>query len=143
MSKFVDGADELSKALQNLSNLDMQKVTDAGGFVLEGKIKLSMTEAKHGRTYVRGGKSHRASAPGEAPAVDFGTLINSIQTVPEGGAEAATLVGTHLEKAQDLEKGRARMKPRPFMRPGVDNNRDEIEKAMADTAKRLAKDAVS
>ena len=138
----VKGLAKLTRALRNLSDLELQQVTDAGGAVLETKVKLSMTEAKSGRMYGRGAKSHRASAPGEAPAVDMGNLVNSIKSVPVGGVEAATLVGTHLEKGIWLEKGTARMAPRPFMRPGADENRDEIERAMQLTAQRLAEKAV-
>ena len=38
---------------------------------------------KSGRTYTRGGKTHTASAAGEYPASDSGTLVNNIYTVTD------------------------------------------------------------
>ena len=46
----------------------------AGAFTVETFAKLSMGENKTGPMY----DTHRASAPGEAPAIDTGALVNSI-----------------------------------------------------------------
>jgi len=49
-----------------------------GCYMIEGDTKTSMKPGS-GREYKRpGGKIHRASAPGQPPAVDYGRLINSI-----------------------------------------------------------------
>ena len=41
-------------------------------------IRRSMSGAKHGREYKHGSVTHRASAPGEPPAIDTAALVNSI-----------------------------------------------------------------
>jgi hypothetical protein len=69
---------------------------------LEAVIKQEMTAPKHGRTYRRRGRSHTAAARGEAPGVDTGGLVNSIETVMDG--DFAAEVGTPKEYAPILEK---------------------------------------
>lgn len=81
-------------------------------FAIEADIKLDMTAQKHGRTYKRGAKSsHTASAPGEAPAVDTGALINSVAVVMDG--RFAGEVGSDKEYAAVLEEGGAHLEARP------------------------------
>lgn len=75
---------------------------------MEGRVKASMAEPKTGRQY---GK-HRASAPGESPAVDSGNLIGSIQQIFPSTLEGR--VGTNVEYAIYLEQGTARMAARPL-----------------------------
>lgn len=106
------------------------------GFQMEKEIKMSM-KAGSGRMY---GK-HRASAPGEPPAVDTGRLRGSISTnwsgsgMAKGSTEGVArgedgvgqpdakedmftvVVGTNVPYASFLEFGTRNMAPRPFMRP--------------------------
>jgi len=129
----VMGVDELDRALQSLgravSGDQLEQALLAGGYVLEGKVKISMAESKTGHRY---GK-HTASAPGEAPAMDTGALANSIMT--EADDEGA-LVGTNMEYAEPLEFGTARMVARPFMQPAVEAYRGEITDAVQIMLKR-------
>ena len=109
----------------------------AGGFVLETAVKVSMSATSHsGKMY--GG--HRASAPGETPAVDTGVLVNSINTqlVSSSDTEAIAEVGTGVEYAEFLEFGTSKMEARPFMRPAFDNNEAKIK----DTIRRFAKQQI-
>jgi phage gpG-like protein len=62
---------------------------------------------------------HIASAPGEAPAVDTGTLIGSIQMAQDSTLTAK--VGTAVEYALYLELGTRKMQPRPVWREAVDD----------------------
>lgn len=87
-------------------------------FAIETAMKLSMTGPKSGRAYKRGGRTHIASAPGEAPAVDTGLLINSIQTDIKSDTEAVITVGA--EYAYGLEIGTDKISARPFVRPAID-----------------------
>lgn len=88
--------------------------------VIERSAKEEMRGAKSGRLYERaGGKMHQASAPGEAPAVDFGALINSIQSRMEG--MTAGMVFTNMDYGPVLEFGSIRMAARPFMMPAAVN----------------------
>lgn len=90
---------------------------------IETKIKTEMAAAKSGREY--GG--HVASAPGEAPAIDTGELINSIQTDING---LSATVGTNQEKAAHLEFGTAHIAARPFMEPAFEEAKPEFEREL-------------
>lgn len=147
MNKVVFGEEELIAALQNLKggvSAGLGKSVLAGAKVLEGIVKQSMNEAHHGRTYRRGGRIHQASAPGEPPAIDFGYLINSINSeLVESTPEIAVAqVATNSEAAQPLEFGTATVAARPFMRPGVDEHEEEINGAVGATLTRLIKEAI-
>lgn len=75
---------------------------------MDDRVRASMGEPKTGRQY---GK-HRASAPGESPAIDSGNLVGSIQQIFPSTLEA--LVGTPVEYAIFLEQGTSRMAARPL-----------------------------
>jgi HK97 gp10 family phage protein len=77
--------------------------------------QLSMLEPKSGRVYLSHGRLHVASAPGQAPAVDVGTLIGSIVVRRVG--PATFYANTDNGYAGFLEYGTRRMLPRPFMKP--------------------------
>lgn len=78
----------------------------------------SMQGPKTGRIYRRGKKEHQASAPGEAPAIDYGVLVNSIQLdFPRPGVG---VVYTNTEYAPVLEFGGIRMEARPFFKPAAE-----------------------
>lgn len=73
--------------------------------------------ARNGRVTV-GYKVRRASAPGEAPAIDTGNLVNSLETRKTGVGSAVVEAGA--EYAAALEFGTRKMAPRPFLRPAAD-----------------------
>jgi phage gpG-like protein len=84
---------------------------------LEADIKSQMAEGKSGAVYKRGSGTHQASAPGEAPAIDTGAYVNSIQTTEtKDGAE----VGTNMEYGPFLEFGTGRIAKRPHFTPAVE-----------------------
>lgn len=85
----------------------------------------SMGGAKSGRTY----GTHQASAPGEAPAILFGQLSNSIDTQLTGATSG--IVFSSDEKAPHLEFGTTHMEPRPFFGPAAAEERPEYQAAMA------------
>lgn len=111
-------------------------------------VKTHFTLQGSGRLYRRG---HRASRPGEPPAIDTGTLRSSIMTTVEieptavvgkigpdvefigrelakrGRAGAATLQAG-VEYGCYLEVGTARMAPRPFLRPALARTKHKVEK---------------
>lgn len=69
-------------------------------------------------------KLHRASAPGEAPASDTGTLAGSIET--EQVSESTYKVGTVHDYGLYLEYGTTQMEARPWMNPTLEKNRVEF-----------------
>jgi HK97 gp10 family phage protein len=93
---------------------------------------------KGGRTYQRGSKSHTASTPGSPPAIDYGNLINSVQSKRDG---KDAVVFTNAESAPPLEFGTAKMQARPFMRPAAENFKVDAAKAVEATAKRKLDEA--
>lgn len=87
------------------------------------EIKAEMIEEfnapKSGREYPR---RNRASAPGEAPARQTGTLQASISE-PRVGKVGRKVVGVLFIAAPYagyLERGTPRIKPRPFVRPAIE-----------------------
>lgn len=74
---------------------------------------------KTGREYPRGrDKIHRASAPGQAPATDTGTLVISIYNEDRG--RNAKAIGSRLPYAFYLEFGTFKMDARPSWVPAVE-----------------------
>ncbi|CAB4139061.1 hypothetical protein UFOVP349_9 [uncultured Caudovirales phage] len=103
---------------------------------LEAHAKTEIqTGAKSGKTYKRttdAGNTieHRASAPGEAPATDFGVLVGSISTVPSADpteAEARVIVTAEYGAALELGREDGSIAARPYIRPAA----DRIEKTFA------------
>ena len=72
------------------------------------KMADHMAERKSGLVYA----GHQASAPGEAPAIDTGHLINTLyaKRIKRGEWEA----GTTAEYGPHLEFGTTQMEARPF-----------------------------
>lgn len=98
---------------------EASRIVKAAALDCEGRAKASMGEGKSGRIYERaGGQTHQASAPGEAPAIDIGNLINSIQTEEE--SELSQVVSVGAEYGIFLEYGTSHMAPRPFMTPAAE-----------------------
>lgn len=84
-----------------------RKIALRTAFGISTDIKLQMAEPKSGVVYA----GHQASAPGEAPAIDTGNLVNSIEVLP--AAPAGAVVQTGVEYAPHLEFGTVNMAPRP------------------------------
>lgn len=86
----------------------------------------SMGGAKSGRMY----GTHQASAPGEAPAILFGQLSNSIDT--EMVSPFSGRVYSSAEHAPHLEFGTVdgTLEPRPFFGPAANEERPDYEGAM-------------
>jgi hypothetical protein len=107
----------------NLAEIARQMEIDAARATLQTAIfitndaKNEMRKPKSGRTYGR----HRASAPGEAPAVDTSNLINSFGAEQIEGGNAVAY--NTAETAPHLEYGAHtnghNMAARPFMTPAA------------------------
>lgn len=88
---------------------------------VERRVKQSLKQPGRGRTYRRGGVTHRASAPGDPPATDLGRLAAA--TTHELGRDARGLVayvGSNYRVQLYLELGTRRMAPRPHLRPALE-----------------------
>ena len=92
-------------------------------FIASGKQNLSLT--------------HRASAPGEAPATDTGGLVSSIYF--EQKTKLSTEIGSRLPYAYWLEFGTKKIKPRPSWRPAVEKNTPLFQSLIEAAIRRAAK----
>ena len=104
------------------------QITRKAALDIEAHAKSAMAEPKSGHVYKRGTATHQASAPGEAPAIDMGALVNSIQTEQE--ESVVQVVFTNQRYAPHLEFGTSRIAPRPFLGPAAEAVRPGYVKAM-------------
>ena len=100
---------------------------------VETTAKLSFAEPKSGRTYQKKGKTHIAAAPGEAPAIDYGQLTNSVQW--EQAGEASAVVGTNVEHGAIQEFGAHNLEPRPGLGPAFEEAQESFEKGVKELLK--------
>jgi hypothetical protein len=86
--------------------------------------------------YQRGNITHRASAPGEAPATDTGTLVSSESIYYERESDLVSIIGSRLAYAYYLEFGTMRIAPRPSWMPAVEANRDKFSRLVDEGLRR-------
>lgn len=115
-------------AISAALKLKLGEVVDKTAHEIEGNAKASLAGSKSGKVYERRGRSHQASAPGEAPANDYGALGNSIQTQNTG--QLSRLVSVGAEHGAVLETGGAKVAARPFMGPAAEQARPGFEAAV-------------
>jgi hypothetical protein len=121
----IKGLKEVNAALQaygkDLGN-SLALIVDATALEAVTDVRKAIQgPPKTGREYARGvnnDKVHRASAPGEAPATDTGTLVNSIYNESRGKYSKA--IGSRLDYAYYLEFGTFKMAKRPSWIPAVE-----------------------
>lgn len=89
-------------------------------FGIETEMKLSMAEPKTGNVYVRKGRVHRASAKGEAPAVDYGFLLNSIKADMRSPLQGVVSIGAEYGYILD------QLKDRPFVEPAIEKTLERV-----------------
>lgn len=87
------------------------------GDATKAKMVSEASAAKSGRIYhIGGGRTYRASAPGEFPANKFGKLAESYRV--EATSEHAD-IGTNVPYAKYLRAGTWKMKPRKFLKEAL------------------------
>lgn len=90
---------------------------------LERYIKKSISKPKSGTKYP--GMQVASSKAGEPPASQTGTLMRSI-TTEQDKQNIAGIVGTNVKYGKWLELGTKNIKPRPFLRPSIEENKIKI-----------------
>ncbi len=111
---------KISWSLQDNTRLFEANMRQSAGQVVRATAQSvadtareSMSEPKSGIMY----GAHQASAPGEAPAIDTGFLVNSIRMEPAGDLTAYVNVGA--DYGPHLEYGTVHMAARPFLLPAM------------------------
>lgn len=136
----VENLDAVTQALREYGARAEQAIGQAvqatGLEVLTDIKKRIQRGPKTGRTYLRGTVSHRASAPGEAPATDTGALVSSVtfRRVDTMTAE----VESRLPYAAFLEFGTVNMDPRPAWQPAVEAAGPNLQRRVTEALGRLA-----
>jgi hypothetical protein len=113
-------------------------VEDTAEYVKNDAIRRIIEPPKTGRIYAgapyRIGKPpHQASAPGESPADDSGTLRRSGRTERKGDLSFEVAFGGRggVDYARELEFGMFQtdppLLPRPFLRPAVEEGRKVVK----------------
>jgi len=124
----INGLNEVQDAIRAYQG-DISKqlglIVDAAALEAVTNVRKAIQgPPKTGREYPRGIKSdkvHRASAPGQAPATDTGTLVSSIYIEDRGPNTKA--IGSRLPYAYILEFGwfpNPKETERPSWRPAVE-----------------------
>jgi hypothetical protein len=110
-----------------------------GVLIYEGAVKRKLSTAGKGRIYKSRSRTHRASLPGDPPALDTGRLRGSVDhTEPKVTRHAVEAqVGTNVEYARRLERGgrdsRGRyIAPRPEWEPAFRESEAAIDAALGE-----------
>ena len=120
---------------------------------LQTEMRVRLSQIGTGEEYFGGEKGlgtyRRRSAPGEPPAVDTGTLRNSVQSKPQyvAGTGMTSIVLAGLVAGVDkdariprwLEYGTKYMKARPFIAPSLEVIRPSVAGTISDQMKRSIK----
>ena len=138
----VTNLDAVKRALDQYgakAEKEIATVLDAVGTSIINGVKKQMRASKSGRTYKRGkkGRDHVASAPGEAPAVDTGRLINS-SIYKKNISPLELVVGSNVKYSEYLEFGTRKIKPRPAWLLEVYAHREKLDKLVEAAIKRAA-----
>lgn len=108
----------------------MRGLMTAAGEVRNTAMESIINGPKTGIVYHRRGVAHQASAPGEPPAADIGTLHNSITLRPDIKG-LAVYVNAGAKYAAALEYGTRKMEARPFLRPALIKNTHLINQSIS------------
>jgi|TARA_R110001583_G_scaffold187010_1_gene348034 HK97 gp10 family phage protein len=133
LKKVMSQLKQLNKQLEP----DFQEIVKGGGQLIRGEAVKSIQQgSKSGVVYEKYNprRSHRASAPGEAPASDTGNLVSKI--IVKQKTKNITNVESNANYSAFLEYGTSKMQPRPFMLPAFEKSKKPITEA---TFKRVVK----
>lgn len=141
-SSGLTGSKELQQALKKFgANAEQALVDIVNGTaqnVRSNAVKAVQRGAKSGTTYQKyqPRRTHRASAPGQAPATDTGRLVGSI-TASINGKTAE--VSASAEYATFLEFGTQDMEARPFLFPALEKERPAWDRRLSKVVEAAAK----
>jgi HK97 gp10 family phage protein len=110
------------------SDTMVKRLKASANLVRNEAIRSILKGPATGRIYKRRSVTHQASAPGEAPMSDTGTLARSVyiddRTTSRTNLRIAVVAGSRY--ARWLEYGTRKMRPRPFMSPALQSQVNRI-----------------
>ena len=127
----------LEQTLKQLENLEssmekpLEEVLFGGGQLIRAEaVKSIQSGAKSGIVYEKYNprRSHRSSAPGQAPASDTGNLVSKIRVKQKN--PNTTQVESGADYSAFLEHGTSKMLPRPFLFPAFEKSKEKIKQAV-------------
>ena len=129
MTFKFSGVEEATKALEKVKEdleKDMKEILLGGGQLIRGEAVRSIQQgSKSGKTYKRYNptRTHKASAPGEAPASDTGFLVSNIRVKDQ---KDLVQVRSEASYSKFLEYGTSKMLARPFLFPAFEKSKPKI-----------------
>jgi len=133
-SGLQDATKALEKVKEDLEN-NMQEILLGGGQLIRGEaIRSIQSGAKSGKTYKRYNptRTHKASAPGEAPASDTGFLVSNIRVKDQ---KDLVQVRSEASYSKFLEYGTSKMLARPFLFPAMEKSKPKITQVILQKVK--------
>ncbi len=127
------------EVLARVRRAALEGIIEGTKAIREDAVNRILSPPKTGRIYRSRGVAHQASAPGEAPATDFGDLAGGIEIGFNESELSGTITST-MEYSARLEFGffgtdalgrNYNQEARPFMRPALAAKKDEIERNIA------------
>lgn len=130
MARIKDNSAAFMARMREAEKKFMEEV----GLVYTSEVRRLMVDSpRGGKTYRVGkrGRTHKASAPGEPPAVNTGTLVRSIgYRVTQGPTGWSAQCGSAIKVVPiALEYGTTTIAPRPAWRPALMKIRDQVKAA--------------
>lgn len=139
----IKGSRDLARKLDRTDEIMEAGARKALGEVLvliEGSAKNKIASGnRSGRIYKRRSVTHQASAPGEAPKTDTGSLVNHIffrftaRLSGKVGSSKLTPYGAWLER------GTSNIAKRPWLGPTEKQNRKAVQKIFKKRGKEAAR----
>ena len=142
MTIEIEGLNQLSADLKKFSSNVESQLSDVVSVTAldteAGIVKGIQRGTKSGTEYLKENpkRLHQASAPGEAPASDTGTLVKSYTSIIK---PLFAFVGSPLAYAFDLEFGTQRIKERPIVRPVREQQNKLMPKRVLAALKKVKK----
>ena len=129
MTFKFSGVEDATKALEKVKedlDQDMKEILLGGGQLIRGEAVRSIQQgSKSGKTYKKYNptRTHKASAPGEAPASDTGFLVSNIRVKEQ---KDVVVVSSEASYSKFLEFGTSKMLARPFLFPAFEKSKPKI-----------------
>lgn len=119
----------LKKAETQLEQPIKDSLLGGGQLIRSEAVKSIQQGSKTGKIYEKYNprRTHRASAPGEAPASDTGNLVRNIIVK---NTDDTVSVESNANYSKFLEYGTSKMLPRPFLFPAYEKSREKIVKSI-------------